>query len=247
MRRVLRWAWISIPLLAGILLVTVWLLLQAAARPPEFYQLVLQAEPAALAVHGDEFEHEVLELRNESRTDGSWSAEFTADQINGWLATDLPEKFPRALPPEVHDPRVALEENGVRIAARYDDGKLSTVLSILVEPQLGAEPNQIALRVREVRAGLLPVPLGAWKDKLEGRMPDRRLLLRWSMDEGDPIALVEWGQSSPSPSEPQWQIHEISLRAGALRISGVTTQPPENDPPSPASTIPAASSETTRD
>ncbi len=50
---------------------------------------------------------------------GHWSAVFTDEQINGWLAADLPEKFPQLLPPEIQDPRVVFAPGQLQLACRY--------------------------------------------------------------------------------------------------------------------------------
>ena len=98
MRKLLRYLLLTTVVLAVLLGAGLYLLKRAAQKEPEFYQQALRAEPAQQEVAGDELEQEVLELHNEVRQPGVWEAVFTEEQINGWLAADLPEKFPRGLP-----------------------------------------------------------------------------------------------------------------------------------------------------
>jgi hypothetical protein len=89
------------------------LLLTAAYRAtqhvPAFYQAALVERPVEQKAAADQLERQVLELHNEARKPGRWEARFSQDQINGWLAADLPVKFPGALPEGVSAPRVAIE------------------------------------------------------------------------------------------------------------------------------------------
>ena len=75
---------------------------------PAFYAEALAQPAAEPAKAAYQFEQEVLELQNDVRREGDWQATFSAEEINGWLANDLPVKFPRALPEHVSDPRVAI-------------------------------------------------------------------------------------------------------------------------------------------
>ena len=109
MRRLLR-----IGLILGVVLVIasgvlVGCLYWATQQAPEFYEQALQKPPQEEAQAGDELERQVLDLRNELRSEGRFNVEFSHDQINGWLAADLPDKFPQLLPRGVSEPRIAFE------------------------------------------------------------------------------------------------------------------------------------------
>ena len=97
---------VLILLIAGLL----WYTYRSTQSVPEFYQSVLEQDTAQLDRAGDQFESNILEMQNASRREGKWQVVFTQDEINGWLAADLPEKFPNALPPFISDPRVSITE-----------------------------------------------------------------------------------------------------------------------------------------
>jgi hypothetical protein len=237
MRKVIRWAFVSVTVLIAMAATAAWMLYQAARQEPEFYQQALLIEPTRQAETGDEFEHEVLELRNDTRVSGEWQAVFTAEQLNGWLAVDLPEKFPTALPAGLEEPRVAIEDGLLRVAARYRDNQVSSVLSFALEIQVADEPNTVAIRIREVRAGALPIPLSGWLEKVREGIQRTNLVVRWSQSDSDPVALVAISSQSWEPPQQTLTLETIAIESGLVRLSGRTsTAPapnsdPRTDPP----------------
>jgi hypothetical protein len=238
MRKFLKWTLICVSIVFVVGTVVTWTLCRAARHEPEFYQQALQVEPEqqpveggeASAVHehdaGDEFEQEVLELRNDTQEFGGWHAEFTADELNGWLASDLPEKFPKALPAGVESPRVAIEDGLLRVAARYRGKSMSSVLSFALQIQLTEEPNMLAVRILEVRAGALPIPISHWLEKVRTAIQKTDLVVRWSQSEGDPVALVEFPEKPAEESDQKVKLEAIAIEPGVLKVSGSTSAPP---------------------
>src|SRR5436305_1729532 len=112
---------------------SLWCLFQASRRPPAFYQQAIAAPPANLSEEGERFERTALDLHNQLQHFGRWEACLTQEQVNGWLAIDLPTKFPHALPSGVSEPRIAIEDGKLRIALHYQRGGVDTVLSIAGE------------------------------------------------------------------------------------------------------------------
>ena len=139
----------------GILLGLYLALLQA----PDFYQAAVAMATAEQEVAGQQFERNLLALHNDIQQGGEWTRVFSAAQINGWLAVDLPDKFPQSLPPAIRDPRVELEPRRLQVAFRYEGERLSTVVSLSLEVELADEPNTLAVRIRQAQAGWIPIPL----------------------------------------------------------------------------------------
>jgi hypothetical protein len=65
---------------------------------------------------------------------GEWRTVISADELNGWLATKLPEAFPELLPKSIRDPRVAITPDAVFLAAQSTIAGVDTVVSVEVEP-----------------------------------------------------------------------------------------------------------------
>ena len=199
-------------------------LYRASQSVPEFYTVALEFETESAVQAGDELEQQVVELHNELETGQNWELVLTAEQVNGWLATDLDEKFPGLLPPEVHQPRVAFQDGETRIACRLETPKVQTVLSMALEPYLTEEPNELAIRVAHVRAGRVPVPLRGLLDKISAAAIKAQFPLRWSQDEGDPVAIVR----VPTEREELRSgivIESLRVEDGRLYVSGKTEMP----------------------
>jgi hypothetical protein len=222
MRRFLRLCGYLGLVLLALAAVGMFGLYRASQQVPEFYAQALTVEPARQAAAGDALEREALELNNQVRQEGQWVARFTAEQINGWLADDMPEKFPRMLPEGVSAPRVALDDGLAQVACTYDQGGFSTVLVLGIEPYLTEEPNTVAVRIRHVRAGQIPVPLGKFMDEISARAARSGLPLRWTELEGDPVALVTVPERIDELKNRRLKLETIAVQAGELLLSGRT-------------------------
>ncbi len=193
---------------------------RATQQVPAFYDQAIQLEPQVQREAGDALEQHVLQLHNEVRQSGRWEAVFTDRQINGWLASDLPEKFADALPPGVSEPRVVIESEQARIACRYETKRFRSVISLDLEIHLTEEPNVLAVRIHQARAGLLPLPLKRFLDEISAQAGTADVVVRWSQAEGDPVALV----TVPTRHEqyPRREVHleTVELREGELYLAG---------------------------
>ncbi len=188
---------------------------------PSFYGEAVRAQPEVLAQAGYELEQSVLMLHNEVVDANRWQTVITDEQINGWLAVDLPKKFPQFLSPLVKDPRVEIRSGRLQIACRYEGPKLSAVVSVIVEPFLTERPNVLAVRIDQARLGALPV----LKKRLMGRISHEAqrmgIQLTWTQQEDDPVALV----TVDPPADGQWDnlhLDFLELRDGELWIAGST-------------------------
>ena len=141
----------------------------AATHEPQFYREALKTEPAQQAELGAQLEQAVLDMRNDALRGGRWQAVFTDEQLNGWLAADLPEKFPNLLPAGVEEPRIVIEQNEAHIACRYDNGQISTVISFALAINLTDEPNTLAVQVSKLRAGGCPFRCASFSIRLPRR------------------------------------------------------------------------------
>jgi hypothetical protein len=223
MRRILTFLLFACVLVLIAVLMLAWGGYEAARREPDFYRKAMQAQPVQQEQMGDQMERAALGLHNDVRRDGRWQATFTADQVNGWLAADLPQKFPQMLPPEMREPRVAIAPNEARVACRYDNGQVSTVISFSLQANLTDQPNTIALRISKLRAGALPVPLRQFLDPIAAAAQKGQVPLRWSQSEGDPVALLTIPFASEQFGNREVHLDAIELKEGELRVAGTTT------------------------
>ena len=152
----------SFAALAILLLLGLYL---AARHEPTFYREALHIDRVVLEKGSDRMLQQTTALASAVKKPGHWESLFTAEQINGWLAVDLVRNHPHTLPPELHDPRVAIDPKRITVACCFDHDGLHSVLSLTIEPYV-PEPNILALRIVSARAGLLPVPLGQVLDRI---------------------------------------------------------------------------------
>jgi hypothetical protein len=206
----------------GLLAVGVLILYQAAQREPEFYQHALSVEVENHEEAGDQLEQSVLDLHNDVRQAGTWEAVFTDEQVNGWFASDMPDKFPKVLPPGTQEPRVVIDPEGIRVACRFDNGKLKTVVSFALDVDLTTETNTLAIRISKLRAGALPVPLKQILDKITAAGRRGNVPLRWTQVEGDPVALVTVPVTHEDYAHREIYLDSIALQDGALHLAGHT-------------------------
>ena len=91
---------------AGVALYTAF---HAAQRVPEFYRQAVAADPSTQHVPRDEFIAETTALASDLHREGRWQHEFTAEQINAWLALELATNYPELLAAGWSEPRVEIE------------------------------------------------------------------------------------------------------------------------------------------
>jgi len=220
MRKVAGRLLIAALALVGVGACCLWCLVQASRRAPAFYQQALAAPVAAQADEGERFERTVLDLHNQLQHFGRWEARLTQEQVNGWLAIDLPAKFPQALPGGLSEPRIAIDDGVVRIALRYRRGGVDTVLSITGEAYLTSQPNEIALRIDQARAGLVPIPLTRFLDEIAERVARANVPLRWTEVGGAPVALIRLPLDSSNSANRRVVIDRLQLDHSQLVLGG---------------------------
>jgi hypothetical protein len=194
-----------------------WLLL-ALRHVPRFYEEAGKVEPVKRQKGSDELLRRSATLHNDVIKPGQWQALFTADQINGWLAVDLVQNHPKLLPPELHDPRVAIEPHRLRIGCLYD-GEVSTVASIEAEVTL-QEPNVIAVRIRRARAGAVPLPLDKFMPRVVRAVQSAGFPVELRQIEADPVLIIRVTPPADSRSHLTPVLESLELRDNEIYVAG---------------------------
>jgi hypothetical protein len=190
---------------------------------PEFYQQAIAAPPQRQVEAAEQLEHQAIELQNQIRRDEPWRVELTADEINGWLATVLPEKFPDVLPPEVREPRVALEQDRLKAAGKVQTSGIETVVSIELAAYLTERPNELAIRVHSVSAGKVPIPLSKYLEQITAAAERKGIFIRWQEVEGDPLAIVMLPLAEPGDKR-EIIIRSLQLLPGTIVVTGTAEE-----------------------
>jgi hypothetical protein len=221
MSRTLR---IGIVFICGLVLILLvgWLVVvRAVKHVPKFYREALEVDPEAQEKASDRMVRQTMDLANNVQSVGAWRAVFTAEDVNGWLAWDLPRNFRDDLPPSMHEPRIVIEEDGITMGCRVDQGSLSGVATLTVSVSL-EKANTIALRIRKARIGTFPLPLKKVTDHIsQTAAHSNAFVVHWGQVDNEPVALVtitglDRGHGRVS------QIETLELRNGEIVVAGTT-------------------------
>jgi hypothetical protein len=219
-RKPLRILLITAVTLVGVLGVAGIFLYRATRATPQFYERALAADVEVQEQASEEFLQQATALASEVETREAWSVAFTDEQINGWLAVDVPKNLPQAIPPTIRDPRVSIRPGEATVACRVKTDKLDAVVSINVDVFLSA-PNEVAIRFRRASLGSLPVPLAKVIQPVGQAAAQLDLHLTWQQQDGDPVAVVSLDRS-PSADDRDVKLEAIELADGELRIAGAS-------------------------
>lgn len=192
----------------------------ASQRTPEFYEQAILTPAPNQQQASDELLENAAALASQVQQPGRWQATFSQEQLNGWLAYDLPRNHGESLPAEFSDPRIDLQPGRILLACRYTPGEFSTVLSVQIEPYL-TEPNVLAVRIHKARAGALPLPLDQILAAVSEACARMNVHVRWQQADGDPVALVELPTVDEDGGVRMLDALEIS--DDALTLSGQTS------------------------
>lgn len=199
--------------------VALFVLWRASQIVPDFYAKVLDAEPADQRQASDTMIQKSTLLAGDVRKTGRWEALFTEQEVNGWLAVDLEENHAGALPPGLAEPRIFIETDRLRMACRATRGSIETVLSVALEIYL-AEPGVLAIRIRSVHAGALPLPLANVLDQISQLAKQQGFLIEWQQTDGDPVALIHI--DSTIDGKKLVVVDTIELADHEVYVSGTT-------------------------
>jgi len=218
--RTAGWILLGIAIVAAVGGIAVY---RALKHVPEFYRQAMVAGPDEQKTASREMQRQVAGLVSDVKREGRWQADFTAEQINGYLAADLAKQRPDMLPSGLSDPRVSITKDGVTIAARFRTPALDTVVSLGVDVYLSG-PNVVALRVQRVRAGSFPLPLERILSEVAQATSRLEWEVRWGQEGGDPVALVTIPPPR-NPGEKRVEIDAIELDEGVIRVAGTSRRP----------------------
>ena len=205
-----------------VLLLVLALVYQAIRAVPAEYEEVLEIEPKTLREGSDEMLQQASALASNVQRAGKWEAWFSQEQINGWLAVDLVENHPEALPDWAQDPRVKISPEQIYMFCTVKRGGQEAAVTLRVEPYV-AEPNVVAFRLRAVRAGLLPLPMGRVTNEITKVARKADIRLRWQQAAGDPVALVHLPEPR-NETDKLVEISDVQLGDGRLYVAGKTIE-----------------------
>ncbi|QDT13741.1 hypothetical protein [Planctomycetes bacterium K23_9] len=189
---------------------------------PEFYAKATNLLPVQTREASERLQHDVEKFQSDVGRLGSWSAAFSDAEINAWLIEELPKRFPRLLAKGMNDPRIVIEDDCVLVAARYQDRRFDTIISFEVEVELTEEANMLALRLKNLRAGALPMPLNKFLKGITREAARGDVDVKWDMTQAGPIALVNVPREHPGYVASPVIVESVRLVDGVLLLAGHT-------------------------
>lgn len=199
-----------------------WWAVRQTRHVPEFYSRVTarphaQTEAASRRLHAD-----VQQLQRDAAQQGSWRAEFLEEEINAWLIEEMPRTLPRLLASGAREPRVVIDEGRMLAAARFTNHHVDTVISCEVEVELTEQANILALRVSNLRAGALRLPLQRFLKGITKELAVGGIDVQWDLTEAGPVALLSIPQEHPAYVHGPVVVESIEMSDGKLMLAGNT-------------------------
>jgi hypothetical protein len=190
---------------------------RALHEAPAFYLEALDRDAESQQRDSDRFLQQALALASDMQHKEPWRIAFTADEINGWLAVDVPNNFADAIPEEVQEPRVEITPQGMTIACHLNKDGIDGVVSVSVDVFVSG-PNEIAIQFKKATLGRVPMPLGKLLEPISRAAARLDLACTWRQQDGDPVAVLTL--SSDGSDSRGMQLEAIELSDGELLIAG---------------------------
>ena len=193
-------------------------LLWALTRVPEFYvqALSVEVDPAIRKQSAEEFVANTIQLVQDIEHEPEWSEEFTQDQINSWIIEELHQKYARHVPAGVSEPRVRFVNGLIFIGFRYKQKGFNGVISFQARPWI-SEPNQLALEIESLCAGVVPIPLEKIIDKVSQQLASKGWQIEWTQsDNGNDIAILHLDPDGQAEAV----LESLDVIDKAIRLSG---------------------------
>jgi hypothetical protein len=189
-------------------------------QEPGYYTAAeVKAQPTDEAVAAEVITR-YSDLRGDIMTKPDWAGVFTAAEVNAFFREylddggDLADSMPKGL----HNPRVWVEGDRVKFAARYGEGFWSTICSIELRAWLvNKQPNTVAVELCGVYAGSLPIESQVLMDWVTDKAREQNTEVTWYRHDGHPVGLFRIVANDPSPSK---QIRMVKIGEGKLAVAG---------------------------
>ncbi|MEZ6093044.1 MAG: hypothetical protein R3C03_02230 [Pirellulaceae bacterium] len=219
-QRLIRWSLALIAIgLIGVLIVFFMI-----RSTPGFYRSRLDTS-ALVIKEGEDFETHFLDLRNDVRREGNWSAHFTEDEINHWLGNDLKDKFSSSLPAWLQEPRVELSQDEIRFGVRIQNGFFSGVASLDVLVGEMERANTVPLTFKSIRLGTFSIPVGWCEMAISSSLRSQNVYGTWvDSDQGRTFLMtLPTVATVDAPVAHRMETNKIDVDVKEMFVEGKTT------------------------
>jgi hypothetical protein len=157
---------------------------------------------------------------------GEWDVIFEEAQLNsyfeeGFIHHGLAEVLRQQ---GMTDPRVAMENDKLRLAFRYNGLPWSTIISYDLKLWLAPkEVNVICIEFLARHAGALPIATQSLLNEISDVAGRNGFEVTWYRHEGNPVALLRIQQSDRSQAPAQ--LRRLEVKQGWMSIGGLSEDP----------------------
>ena len=199
-----------------------WWAMRQSRYVPDFYLRAASGDAADAEAASRRLRADVEQLKQDASRLGAWFASFSDEEINAWLAEEFPKTLPRLLAGGAREPRIMIEDGKVLAAARFQNQRLETVISCEVEVELTEQPNVLAIRISNLRAGALSLPLERFLGNISQELARGEIEVQWDMTESGPVALLTIPSEHPEYVRRPVIVESLRLVDGHLLLAGNT-------------------------
>jgi hypothetical protein len=231
----------AVGLCLAVLVVALAVLAAMLRYQPEFYRRAAVAPGELRKLHSREFRSQFYALINAIPQYKNWQAQFTDTQVNSYFEEDFLRSgnFERTFFPDgVNAPRIAIDNDHIRLGMRYGTGLWSTIVSVDLHVWLAAnEPNVVVVEIERIRAGALPISAQSILDRLSETARRQDIEVTWYRRAGKPVALLRFGAGRQDTGV---QLLQLRLQSGTLVIVGADRSKPGGGEVTATGTAPTA-------
>ena len=146
--------------------------------------------------------------------------EVSEQQINAWLATELGPQSSRALPEGIKQLRIELGKQQQRLYFTIERSRFTAVISIVVQIELGDDPNTVEISIVSVHAGSLPIRLKRVFDEIESTMAHQDVDFQWKPGTNREVAVVTIpNQVRIKNKQKNISVSELSIGDGYVEVT----------------------------
>ena len=173
-----------------LILLACLLILWLVQTVPLNYQTALAVENKVHQPHLIALQETVADIKDDIWHRDKLVFEVSEQQINAWLATELGSQSSRTLPEGIKHPRMELGKQQQTLYFTIERSRFTVVISIVVQIELGDDPNTLEIRVVSVHAGSLPIRMKRAFDEIESAMARQGVDFRWKPGTNREVAVV---------------------------------------------------------
>lgn len=187
---------------------------------PLSYQTALAVENETYQPHLVALQETVDNIKGDIWHRDKLVIELSEQQINAWLATEFGPQSNRALPEGIKQPRIELRKQQQMLYFTIERSRFTVVISIVVQIELGDDPNTVEISIVSVHAGSLPIRMKRAFDEIESVMARQGVDFQWKPRTNREVAIVTIpNQVRIKNKQKNISVSELSIDDGFVEIT----------------------------